>query len=64
MADNYSVYIRVSFSVLAESLEEAEELAKELCQFDQVPHQATVQVDAYHTPNQSEQIKRYAVNGE
>ncbi len=62
MSHHFSVSIRVSFSVLAESQEEAEELAKEYCQFDKVPRQSTVLVDAEYTLNQSDRIKSYAVN--
>jgi hypothetical protein len=62
MSDNYSISVRVNFSVLADSIEEAEEIAKELLQFDNVPRQATVRVDAYYTPNQSDHIKSYAAN--
>jgi len=52
----------VTFSVLAESQEEAEDLAKELLRFEKVPRSATVSVDAEYTLNQSAQVKRYAVN--
>lgn len=63
MADYYSVSVRASFGVLADSQEEAEEIARSMLPGeDEYPARANVQVDAYLTPNQSDDIKRYAEN--
>lgn len=62
MADYYSVTVRASFGVLADSQEEAERLAKELCPMDEAPKRSNVQHDAYRTPNQADYIKQEAVN--
>lgn len=63
MADYYSVSVRASFGVLADSQEEAEEIARSILpDEDEYPVSANVMVDAYLTPNQSDDIKRWAVN--
>lgn len=63
MPDYYSITLRASFGVLADSQEEAEEIARlMLPDFDEYPASAMVSVGAYLTPNQSDDIKRYAEN--
>lgn len=65
MKHNYSITMRVRFSVLAESEEEAERIATELCDIeDETPVRARYDIDAYYTPNQSDDIKRDALNQE
>jgi hypothetical protein len=64
VSDYYSIEIRVRFGVLAESKEEAETIAGNLVEFDDYPPGADPTVDAYLTPNQSDDIKRHAANYE
>jgi hypothetical protein len=64
MSDYYAVSVRVEFGVIASSEEEAEEMARELVPIDDVPARAIASTEVYLTPNQSDQIKRYAVNAE
>lgn len=62
MSDYYSVTVRVLFGVIANSQEEAEELADSLCPIDDAPVQATISIDAYRTPNQADHIRAKAAN--
>lgn len=62
MSDYYAVSVCVEFGLIANSLEEAEEMARKLVPLDDVPARAMVSIDAYLTPNQSDRIKRYALN--
>lgn len=63
MADYYSVTFKASFCVLADSQEEAEEIARMMCPDEgEFPIRANPQIDAYLAPNQSDDIKTYAVN--
>lgn len=64
MSDYYSITVRVCFGVLADSTEEAEQLASQLVDgmTDDTPSTARASVDAYRTLNQADYIKREAVN--
>jgi hypothetical protein len=65
MKNNYTIQRRVTFSVLAESETEAETIANDLMPDEnEYPVRALVSMDAYYTPNQSEDCKSYAVNYE
>lgn len=65
MKHHYAITIKVQFSVLAESEEEAERIATELCDIeDETPARARYDIEAYYTPNQSDNIKRDALNQE
>jgi hypothetical protein len=65
MSDYYSITIKVTFGVLADSEEEAERIAIEECDIEhEVPSRACCSTDIYLTPNQSDDIKRGAVNHE
>lgn len=64
MSHYYAVSVRVEFGVIANSLEEAEEIGRKLVPLDDVPARVTVRTDAYLTPNQADRIKRYALNAE
>lgn len=60
----HSVTRIVEFSVLAESIQEAEKVAADACPINEFPPGAIIDTRAYRTPNQSEDLKRRAVNYE
>lgn len=63
MKDNYAIQRKVTFSVLADSEEEAESIANSLMpDEDEYPVRANVQIDVCRTLNQSDNCKSYAVN--
>lgn len=62
MADYYAITVRATFGVLADSQEEAERIAQELCPMDDAPARANISHDAHLTPNQADYIKNEAVN--
>jgi hypothetical protein len=62
MQNYYSIEIRVRFGVLADSQEDAEEIAQKLVPIDDFPPGADPICDAYLTPNQCASIKKTAVN--
>lgn len=64
MTELYSVTRTVTFSVMAESIKEAEMPAADACPVDDAPPRANVGTRAMRTLNQSEELKRLAVNYE
>lgn len=65
MKNYYAITMQVKFAVLAESEEEAERVAAEILPDEtDFPVRASVDIEAYCTPNQSEDLKRTAVNYE
>jgi hypothetical protein len=60
----YSITVKVSFGVMADSTEDAERIASQLTEGmeDEIPSRAIVSVDAYLTPNQAPYIQREAAN--
>ncbi len=60
----HSVTRLVTFSVLADGIKEAEQLAAEACPINEFPAGANIDTRAYRTPNQSEDLKRLAINYE
>lgn len=62
MPDYYSITVRATFGVLADSQAEAERMAKELCPMDDVPSRAVISHDASITLNQADYIKQQAIN--
>ncbi len=65
MSKYHAVTLKVTFGVLADSEAEAERIAAEMLPDEaEYPARASVSIDAYHTPNQSDNLKRQAVNYE
>jgi hypothetical protein len=64
MKELYSVTRTVTFSVMAENMKDAEVLAADACPIDDAPARANVDTRAMRTLNQSEDLKRLAVNYE
>lgn len=64
MSAYHAVTITICFGVLADSPEEAEQIASELTtgMSDELPARARVSLDAMCTLNQNDYIKREAVN--
>lgn len=58
----YSVTVRITFGIMAESTIEAENIAKEYCQINEVPRRANIQYNADAAINQAESIRREAAN--
>lgn len=64
MKELYSITRKVTFYVLADGNREAEKLAEEACPLDDRPVLSNEDTHAYCTPNQSEDLKRRAINYE
>lgn len=62
MKHYFSVTFKVTFGLLAESQQEAEELAKEMLPIDDLKSRMLHNIDAYFTPNQSQSIRFGALN--
>jgi hypothetical protein len=62
MKHYFSVTFKVTFGLMAESQQEAEELAKEMLPIDDLKSRMVHSVDAYFTPNQSQSIRFGALN--
>ncbi|MYM92574.1 hypothetical protein [Duganella vulcania] len=52
----------VKFTVLADGVKDAERIAAEVCPINEFPPGAIIDTRAYLTPNQSEELKRRAIN--